>query len=265
MKWFLGALLIVISPLSVAYSGTFIDDFSDGNLEGWDVFTAPPPPGPDVVRFEGGHLVMDTTVEVHNPHVLGFRTVILELNTGNAKHWDSYTLTCRIRFKEILEDLPGREFNVAVRKGIGHFGEVTEQHMLIFPLLQMIQVSTIPPDVKDAPDPEAGEVLPIIVRQTLKDKHLRRPIKLSRWLKIKIITEGSFFEFHFDDNLVAQYEDETAVPGTVRFRVNDGMLVHLDDILITGPKIPDIGGPRSVNPEAHLATTWGKIKQPWWR
>lgn len=262
MRWIPIVLLLTGSSILTANSGTFVDDFSDGDLERWDVITVPPPPRPDFVRIEGGHLVMDTTVKVHNPHVLGFRTVILELSTSNARNWDSYTLTCRIRIKEIPEDFPGREFNVTVRKGIGHFDEVADQHMLIFPALQTIQVSTTPPDIREAPDPEAGEVLPIVVRKTFKENHLRRPIKLSRWLKIKIIAEGSYFEFHIDDNFVAQYDDETAVPGTVSFRANDGMLVHLDDVLITGPGIPDIGGPRSVNPEAHLATTWGKIKQP---
>ena len=53
---------------------------------------------------------------------------------------------------------------------------------------------------------------------------------------------------------------KTAVPGTVRFNVRSEMLIHLDDVVITGPGVPNIGGASSVNPEAHLATTWGKNK-----
>ena len=37
MKWFLVALLMAASPAVTVYSGTFMDDFSDGNLDGWDV------------------------------------------------------------------------------------------------------------------------------------------------------------------------------------------------------------------------------------
>ena len=255
MKWLLVALLIVISPLSVAYSGTFIDDFSDGNLEGWDVFAAPPPPGPDFVRFEGGHLVLDTTVKKNDPPLLKFRVVTLELRTGNAENWDSYTLTCRIRFKEIPpEEERGRIFTVTVR-----IGEVAGQTMLILPVIQTIQVNTIPPDAQKI-DPELGRVPPHIVRGTLKQKHLKRPIRLNRWLRIKIVAERHSFEFHFDDNLVAQYEDATAVPGTVRFNVDREMLVNLDDVVVSGPGIPNIGVPHNVSPVAHLAATWGEIK-----
>ena len=37
MNWLRIALLIAIAPFGVAHSGTFLDDFSDGNLDGWDV------------------------------------------------------------------------------------------------------------------------------------------------------------------------------------------------------------------------------------
>ena len=260
MKWLLIVLLVVVLSPITGYSGTFMDDFSDGNLEGWDVFAAPPPPGPDFVRFEGGHLVLDTTVKKNDPPLLKFRVVTLELRTGNAENWDSYTLTCRIRFKEIPpEEERGRIFTVTVR-----IGEVAGQTMLILPVIQTIQVNTIPPDAQKI-DPELGRVPPHIVRGTLKHKHLKRPIRLNRWLRIKIVAERHSFEFHFDDNLVAQYEDETAVPGTVRFNVDTGMLVYLDDVVISGPGIPNIGVPQSVNLETLLTTTWGRIKELPWR
>ena len=54
--------------------------------------------------------------------------------------------------------------------------------------------------------------------------------------------------------------NETAVPGTVVFLVGVGMIVYLDDVMITGPEIPNIGSPQSVYPVARLATTWGEIK-----
>ncbi len=79
-------------------------------------------------------------------------------------------------------------------------------------------------------------------------------------MPIKIVAEKDFFEFHFDDNLLVQYEDETSVPGTVGFGLGNGLLVHLDDVMITGPEIPNIGVPHNVSPVAHLAATWGEIK-----
>ena len=54
--------------------------------------------------------------------------------------------------------------------------------------------------------------------------HLRRPIKLNRWLPIQIVAEENYFEFHFDDNFITQYEDESAGTGhrEVSGRVRDG-------------------------------------------
>ena len=100
----------------------------------------------------------------------------------------------------------------------------------------------------------------MILRETFDHDNLRRPIKLGRWLPIRIVAQGNNFEFHFDDNFVTQYEDEDAVPGTVGFQISSRMVVHLDDVVITGPEIPNIGSPLSVNPEVRLATTWGEIK-----
>ena len=46
----------------------------------------------------------------------------------------------------------------------------------------------------------------------------------------------------------------------MNFLADAGILVHVDDVTITGPGVPNIGGPHGVNPEALLATTWGEIK-----
>ena len=62
MKWLLIALLIAISPTSVAHSGTFLDVFHDRNLDGWHVSIHPPGIALPVA-LKNGYLVMDTTIE----------------------------------------------------------------------------------------------------------------------------------------------------------------------------------------------------------
>ncbi len=260
MKWLLIVLVILVSPAFVAYSGTFREDFSDGNLDGWH-FTGLPRPVESLVKIKNGHLAIDTRIGKHDnnlPLGLNFiKVVSMELRTDNSETWDSYTLTCRIRFAELQMN---GIFGIGVRRNEGHFGEMAEHEMLVLPIRQYVQVTSVPPDFKF--DRETGRGEGRIHRKLLKPKHLRRPIKQKRWLPIKIVAEEDNFEFHFDDNFVTQYEDKTAVPGFVRFQADTGMLVYLDDVAITGPEIPDIGGPHSETPEAHLATTWGKIKQP---
>ena len=50
------------------------------------------------------------------------------------------------------------------------------------------------------------------------------------------------------------------MPGTVEFATFSRMLIHLDDVTITGPNIPNTAGASVVNLETHLTTTWGEIK-----
>ena len=257
MKWLPTALLIAIAPVSIVHSGTFLDDFHDRNLDGWHVWY--PLGFPVPLAFKNDYLVINTTVEEDElPEGTEFiKQLGLELRLDNSEDWNSYTLTCRIRFAKAAENALGL-FSVGVRRSMGHFNVMAEQRMLIILRNQHIQVDTIPPDAKS--DPETGELEGTIHRQTLRPRHLRRPLKLNRWIPIKIVAEEQYFEFHVDDNFVTQYEDETAVPGTVMFLIGFGSVVHLDDVMITGPEIPNIGSPRSVNPEARLATTWGEIK-----
>ena len=249
MKWLPMTLFIALSSVVAAYSGTFLDDFSDGDLDGWHIFMAPEPFIPNLVRLEDGYLVMDTRVGKNdNPAIL--KILFLELEKGNAKNWDSYTLTCRVRIAEVSLGY-NPSFNISVRSREGHFDVMTDQQMFILPTQDLVGVVTFPPDAKIAPDGVDG----VIHRENFETA-----IKLRRWYQIKIVAKESKFEFHFNGNRVSKYKDDTAGPGTVRFQAVTGILVHLDDVVITGPDIPNFGGPHSVSPEALLATTWGAIK-----
>ena len=62
MKWLPMTLFIALSPVVAAYSGTFLDDFHDRNLDGWHL--SKHPPGIALpVALKNGYLVMDTTIE----------------------------------------------------------------------------------------------------------------------------------------------------------------------------------------------------------
>ncbi len=248
MKRLMTALLLAVSLVFAAYSGTFRDDFSDGDLDGWHIFGAPEPFVPNLVRLEDGYLVMDTRVGKNdNPAIL--ITLFLELGRDNAENWNFYTLKCRVRIAEVSQGY-NPTFVVSVRSGEGHFDVSTGQRMFVLPTRDLVSVVTFPPDAKIPPKGVDG----VIHRENFE-----KAIKLQRWYQIKIAAEESNFEFHFNGNRVSKYKDKTAGPGTVGFQADAGILVHLDDVVITGPDIPNTGA-HSVNPEAHLTTTWGGIK-----
>ena len=144
-----------------------------------------------------------------------FKVVSLEFRTGNAEDWNSYTLTCQIRFAQEPQE-EGGIFSIGVRLGKGHFDVPAEQQMLILPVHQHIQVDTIPPDAQQH-DPEKG-IKGMIHHQALRAKHLRRPIILDRWLLIKIVAEENYFEFHFDDNFETNTKMKPRCLALCRFR-----------------------------------------------
>ena len=253
MRRLLTVALLAISPVMAAYSGTFLDDFSDGNLDGWHIESAPGPhfPHADLVKIKDGYLVIDTMLE-DQTHL-----VWLKLSIDGAEKWDSYTFTCRVRFREVPQKPPvPLNFNVRFSSN-----PVAVQIMVVWMRIQRITVYTAPPSKNDLPpnDEEEGAIQ-AIQRASVEFEDLRRPIEQNRWYPVKIVAKESDFEFYFDDNLVVQYEDKDAVPGTVGFDASDGIHVNLDDVVITGPRIPNIGGPHRVAPEARLATTWGEVK-----
>ena len=249
MKWLPMTLLIALSSVVAAHSGRFLDDFNDGNLDGWHIFMAPEPFIPNLARIEDGYLAMDMKVGKNdNPAIL--KVLFLELEKVNATNWDSYTLTFRVRIAEVSRGYnPG--FHISVRSREGHFDVMTEQQMFIFPTRDLVGVVTFPPDAKIAPDGVDG---------VIHRGNFETAIKLRRWYQVKIVADESKFEFHFDDNRVSKYKDDIAGPGTVRFQADTGILVHVDDVAITGPDVYQTSAvPTALALNALLATTWGEI------
>ena len=251
-------LFIVVLPVIAAHAGVFREDFSDENLDRWHIEIDPGPPVTDFLNFENEYLVIETVHRVH-PSV-----VSLELRTVDPEKWDSYTLTCRIRFKSLLDLEPPSTFGIGVRYSEGHLVQIgphefaslynIQMMRIHHDRLQKLSVSTS----RRTRLPGKGPQVIGIPHAKLQLERLARPI-WDRWIPIKIVAKEELFEFYFDNHLVAQYEDEKAEPGTVTFWSQSRLSVHLDDIVISGPRIPSIG-PRSVEPELNSVTTWGEIK-----
>ena len=148
VRWFLIVLLIATLHVASAHSGTFLDDFHDRNLDGWHLSIHPPGIGLPVA-FKDGYLVIDTRIEKNELPEGFFKLVSLELTTGNAEDWNSYTLTCRVRFEKVVQRKRlVSYFSVGVRRSMGQFDVTAQQEILILPFDQHVQVDTIPPDAR---------------------------------------------------------------------------------------------------------------------
>ena len=247
MKWIVIGLLLAVSPAIAAFAGTFLDNFNDGDLTGWNIMHYPVQEDiwPNPVIVEDGYAVFDTTEEPNELPKGEDKMVWMGLRTRNAINWDSYTLTCRVRFIKTWGQRPLitpyiEVFVIRVRSQWNVLGHGGAHRMLIFPSDQEIDVWTTTPQES-------------IDRAHVDTLQIGQPIERNRWVKIKIRADKKFFEYYYNDTLVTRYRDETVLPGTVEFYASSGMIVHLDDVRITGPKIPFAQGSR-------LATTWGEIK-----
>ena len=107
MKWLPRALLLVVSPVSTAVSGTFLEDFSDGDLYEWDIYGFPRQVDLDeILKIERGRLVVDTRIKKRELPDIFSKGGTLELDVGGEENWDSYTLSLRVRFQEFPIGLP---------------------------------------------------------------------------------------------------------------------------------------------------------------
>ena len=61
-----------------------------------------------MVEIQNGYVVLDTREKPReNPRLRGAQNrVSLELRAGNAKNWNAYTFTCRVRIAEELDEPP---------------------------------------------------------------------------------------------------------------------------------------------------------------
>ena len=246
-------MLIALLPVCAANSGTFLDDFNGDNLDEWHIQLAPGPPFPNLVWLEGGHLVIDTITERG--------AAILTWRRGFEEDWDTYTVTCRVRFMDVPPGRQAESFRIAVRKATVQEGDwifplFNQQVIWFYPRRNEITVSTFHPPPGDLIND--NEPVHPLIRASLDLEPLGQPIKLNRWFTTKIVAKKSSFEFYFRDDLISRYEDTQAGPGTVDFVALGGVLVHVDDVKISGPEIPNIRN-------SILATTRGEIKDSLWR
>jgi len=94
------------------------------------------------------------------------------------------------------------------------------------------------------------------------------PVELDTWYKLKLEVDKNDFKFYVGDKLLIELNDRTFDSGIVGLIVLDAH-VHFDDVIITGPEIPDGGywdsakhpKGKAVEAKGKLAATWGEIKR----
>lgn len=223
------ALVFVVS----AWTGTFVDDFEDGDLEDWHQFM--PNPGDMLWKVIDGELECSRMTEIST-----------DLATGE-NFWTDYTIKCDVK---LLQDYGPGDFALIVRVTSANNG---------YGFLLGDWVGKPSVYVQQWPNLNMKVTKPF------------DSLELDTWYHLKLEVEGSSFTFWINDEMILEYQDAKYSTGMVGFGVAN-YAIRCDNVVITGPDVPDVVPPTWEEPEEEpqnepvetrgkLATTWGGIKR----
>jgi hypothetical protein len=167
---------------------------------------------------------------------------ILELIVTGDAGWEDYTVMCKMKFVVI-----GHFAGVSFRDNFGNsrYGFVINTQKNTAYAWKLSQGTVTTPSEIPLPFTPSKDT----------------------WYELKIIVEGTHFEFHIDGELVCEFDDNSIPSGKVGLCVRNAH-AHFDDISISGDDVEDGGHwdpeahpeSKSVKPKGKLANMWGDIK-----
>ena len=248
VKFLIIVTTLFLFSLSV-FAGTFLDTFEDGNLDGWrEVVPWDRGPGSWEIVDGGLHGVGDD--------------ISLRLFTTGDDTWKDYTVEFDVR---LLKRRPGSpRISIAAR--------VQEkwivQCVMMEPVIVLPNGANVPE--KGWVNCYAGSLNDGKVKGLLLEPH--PPLKLFRWVHLKLRAEGNIFTFWINDEQVMKptelriRRDREGFEEFPEFQsggVGIGLAnctARFDNVTVTGDSIPDSGA-FAITSQGKLATTWGHLKR----
>jgi len=206
-----------------AWTGTFMDNFEDGDLEDWRQFW---PEGEMIWEVVDGELECARLDQWS-----------AELVTG-GDFWTDYTIEFDLK---LLEDHGPGDFGIIVRV-------TTSDNGYSFLIGDWIGEPAV--YVQRWPDLNMKATRPF------------GPLETGIWHHVELEVAGSDFNLWINDEKVIEYQDDKYPNGMVGFGVAN-YTIRCDNVIITGPDVPDEileFGNDPVEPRGKLATTWAGIK-----
>jgi hypothetical protein len=215
-------LMAAMLPATL-WAGTLKDNFSNGNMNGWDSTGAPN----NTWEVKNGELIVTPS-----GYPVGF-------SIGETT-WKDYTI--RVRAKIVKHQSTGsvesatigaRSSSFPMYGYVFGFGSIGNKCIFCF-----------------RAEGNIGVFIAVF-----------KPFEweLDKWYDLKLTAEGDQFRFYVNDELVIEYTDTAYPAGKVGIGAAfSTTTAHFDDFSVTGNDIPDTL--TSVSPKDKLATVWGKVK-----
>ncbi|MDP6750263.1 MAG: hypothetical protein QGH37_25260 [Candidatus Poribacteria bacterium] len=237
LKEFISVLiaLMVFVPISIA--GTLIEDFDDGDNEGWERS----PQNKDSKAFWG--VDKKEKAMKFDPKGVGWKEAISQMNfvgtdqVKNVREWKDYDVEVDIKLTEAANFPGGPRGRVDLKTG-GHYV------VWLYPTSGELKLYKNP-----GWDINAG--LETVGAGKFKPK-------VDEYHKVKLSMRGSDIKVYYDGNLEIEAKDKSHKQGTIAVGSQD-RVVYFDNIKVEGPDIPNTDM-SSVEPEGKLTSIWARIK-----
>ena len=217
------AILFLCLLVMSAQAGTYIDNFDDGNLDGWEVMDT---------KNQGVKWTVENGVLICN------RPSIWDsfLRFGEEE-WQNYSIECDAKLVQIFDAFHSMGLDLrlpkALEKGLSPFVDFSLWDS------KTANISVWLNDVK------------------LNGSSKAFGCQLDHWYRLKAIASEENFEFYVDGELILSFSDLRASAGCVALNAG-GCLAHFDNVVITGDDVPDNSS--AVSAPNKLAATWGQIR-----
>ncbi|MBM3240378.1 T9SS type A sorting domain-containing protein [Candidatus Poribacteria bacterium] len=211
---FKASLLMLALMVSLpTWAGTYVENFDDGNFDGWEIFDAGKP---------GSQWTVEDGVLTCRREIIWMSDLLF-----GEEDWRNYTIECDSRILEPLDETYGMALDLRVTYPEGDESKTNDVTCLAS---RSDKMATIWPWINgEFPDQKTSSDFP----------SSDFDCELGRWYRLKGVAHEDTFEFYLDGRLVASYTDDRIKTGRVGVMAAGASVLQFDNIIITGDDVPD--------------------------
>ena len=217
--------LLVIS----AYGGTYVDNFEDGDFDGWEAID---------YKSQGGQWAVENGVLTCRRPSLWYS--LLRFGEGG---WRNYSIECDAKMVQTLNAM----------HSIG----------LVLRLPKEIEGESARPYVDFSLwENKTANIAVWTSKVNLTQLNIASKgfgFQIDQWYHLKAVANEEDFEFYIDEELLVSLSDARAPSGFVSLEAG-GVIAHFDNIVITGDDIPGNTSKAVVSSSGKLAASWGQLR-----
>ncbi|MBM3212187.1 DUF1080 domain-containing protein, partial [Candidatus Poribacteria bacterium] len=212
MRYIVVTLALCLMVVS-AYAGTYVENFDDGNFNGWEIYDAGKP---------------GSKWTVENGILTGRREIVWMSDLLFGKeNWRNYSIECDARILEPLDEIYGMAIDLRVtfppddeskESSVSCLASGSDKRAYIWPWID-----------GEFPDQKTPEDFPTT----------NFDFELGRWYRLKAVAHEDTFEFYIDGRIVLSYTDKRFPTGRLGVMAAGASVLQFDNIIITGPDVPD--------------------------